>query len=258
MTLICIVYEDRADAEIATYLADRVMAEAMPWLDVESHVDLQGDSSPLNPLREWIREYRGRRLKWSEMDDLAAEIRLPKLRGFFDGKKGLADARSARRALQVVTQLFGNVGTAVLVRDSDQDESRRAGLEQARQEHCRRPDAFPVVIGLAKAKRECWVLSGFIAKTQAEETILKTERQKLGFNPLTRSEELAAKHDPDNDLRSAKRVLRQFTDANREREKECWTKTPMNHLRGCGANNGLNEYLDEIERILIPAVRRNE
>lgn len=258
MTLICIVYEDHADAEIATYLADRVIAKSMPWLDVDPNDDLQADDSPLNSLREWIREYKGRRLKWSEMDDLAAEIGLPKLRGFFDGQKGLADARSARRALRIMTQLFGNKGAGVLLRDSDQDESRRAGLEQARLEHSRQPDAFPVVIGVAKAKRECWVLSGFIAKTQAEETILKTERQKLGFNPLTRSEELTAKHDPDHDLRSAKRVLRQFTDTNREREKECWTKTPMNHLRGCGANNGLNEYLDEIERILIPAVRRNE
>lgn len=190
------------------------------------------------------------------MDDLAAEIGLPKLRGFFNGEKGLADARSARRALRVVTQLFGNIGAAVLMRDSDQDESRRAGLEQARQEHGRQPGAFSVVIGVAKVKRECWVLSGFIAKTQAEETALETERQRLGFNPLERSEELTAKHD--NDDRSAKRALKQFTDSNPEREKECWTTTPMNHLRGFGAKNGLNAYLDEIERILLPVVRRRE
>lgn len=258
MTSICIVYEDRADAEIATYLADRVLADSLSWLEKEPNQDLQADDSPLNSLREWIREYKGRRLKWSEMDDLATESRLPKLRGFFDGQKGLADARSARRALRVVTQLFGNLGATVLMRDSDQDESRRAGLEQARQEHCRQPDAFPVVIGVANVKKECWVLSGFIARTQAEETTLETERQKLGFNPLTRSEELTAKHDPDNDLRSAKRVLKQFTDSNAERERECWMTTPMNHLRGCGANNGLSEYLDEIERILLPVVRRRE
>ena len=244
MTSICIVYEDRADADIATYLADRVLADSVSWLEREPNQDLQADDSPLNALREWIREYKGRRLKWSEIDDLAAEIRLPKLRGFFDGQKGVADARSARRALRVLTQLFGNIGAAVLMRDSDQDKSRRAGLEQARHEHCRQPDAFPVVIGVANIKRECWVLSGFIARTQAEETALETERQKLGFNPLTRSEELTAKHDPDNDLRSAKRVLKQFTDSNAERERECWTTTPMNHLRGCGANNGLSEYLD--------------
>ena len=258
MTSICIVYEDRADAEIATYLADRVLADSVSWLEQEPNQNLQADDSPLNALREWIREYQGRRLKWSEMDDLAAEIRLPKLRGFFNGEKGLADARSGRRALRVVTQLFGKIGAAVLMRDSDQDESRRAGLEQARQEHCRQPDAFPVVIGVAKTKRECWVLSGFLAKTQAEETSFETERQRLGFNPLTRSEELTAQHDPDNDLRSAKRVLTQFTNSNPEREKECWMTTPMNHLRGCGANNGLSEYLDEVERILMPVVRRRE
>ncbi len=256
MSSICIVYEDRADAEIATYLADRVLAESISWLEKEPNQNLQSDDSPLNALREWIREFKGRRLKWSEMDDLAAEIGLPKLRGFFNGEKGLADARSARRALRVVTQLFGNIGAAVLMRDSDQDESRRAGLEQARQEHGRLPGAFSVVIGVAKVKRECWVLSGFIAKTQAEETALETERQRLGFNPLERSEELTAKHD--NDDRSAKRALKQFTDSNPEREKECWTTTPMNHLRGFGAKNGLNAYLDEIERILLPVVRRRE
>lgn len=255
MISLCIVYEDRADADIATYLADRVIADSLSWLEQESNQDLQADESPLNHLREWIREYRGRRLKWSEMDDLATEIRLPKLRGFFDGQKGLADARSARRALRVVTQLFGNIGAAVLMRDSDQDESRRAGLEQARQEHCRQPDAFPVVIGVAVTMRECWVLSGFIAKTQTEETTLETERQRLGFNPLERSEELTAKHD--NDDRSAKRALKQFTDSNPKREKECWTTTPINHLRGCGAKNGLREYLDEVKRILLPVVRRN-
>lgn len=256
MTSLCIVYEDRADAEIATYLADRVIAESVSWLDLEPNQLLQADDSPLNSLREWIREYRGRRLKWSEMDELAAEIKLPKLRGFFNGEKGLADARSGRRALRVVTQLFGNLGATVLMRDSDQDESRRAGLEQARQEHCRQPDAFPVVIGVAVTMRECWVLSGFIAKTQTEETTLETERQRLGFNPLERSEELTAKND--NDDRSAKRVLKCFINSNPEREKECWMTTPTNHLCHCGANNGLSEYLDEIERILLPVVRRRK
>ena len=254
MISLCIVYEDRADADIATYLADRVIADSLSWLETEPNQNLQADDSPLNHLREWIREYKGRRLKWSEIGDLAAKIRRPKLRGFFDGQKGLADARSARRALRVVTQLFGTIGAAILMRDADQDESRRAGLEQARQEHCRQPDAFPVVIGVAQAKRECWVLSGFIAKTQAEETSLETERQRLGFNPLERCEYLTAKHD--NDDRSAKRVLKQLTDSNAERERECWMTTSMNHLRGCGPKNGLSEYLDEIERILLPVVRR--
>lgn len=63
MSSICIVYEDRADAEIATYLADRVLAESISWLEKEPNQNLQSDDSPLNALREWIREYKGRRLK---------------------------------------------------------------------------------------------------------------------------------------------------------------------------------------------------
>ncbi len=40
MTSICIVYEDRADAEIATYLADRVLADSVSWLELEPNQNL--------------------------------------------------------------------------------------------------------------------------------------------------------------------------------------------------------------------------
>jgi hypothetical protein len=108
-----------------------------------------------------------------------------------------------------------------------------------------------IVIGLAVVERESWVLSGFDPTNAAETERLAAERQSLGFDPRVRCHELTACTD-DQAPRSPKRVLRQLSGDDRERERCCWTVASLDLLRQRGIENGLADYLKEIRDRLAP------
>jgi len=136
-----------------------------------------------------------------------------------------------------------------LIRDADNHQNRKMGLEQARQHF--KDQTLKVVIGLANAEREAWVLSGYVAKDELEQELLAKERQHLGFDPCERSDELTAGRD-DNAKRSPKRVLNVLCNGSNDREQECWTQTPLETLRRRGEENGLKEYLNEVQTLIVP------
>lgn len=103
-----------------------------------------------------------------------------------------------------------------------------------------------IVIDLAKLEREAWVLAGFEPADHGEQERLADERKRLGFNPCEKSQELTACKDP-HATRSAKRALNSLTGGDVERERECWSKTSLHQLRQRGADNGLADYLNEVE-----------
>jgi len=228
---LAVVYEAPADFQIATELADRVLVEAIDWMEDQL----------LDHQRTWIREWSGAPLTWKRIKWSAIYAGF-NLRGLYDEEPGKPDARAAHRAVVYLSYSIPDLAGILLIRDQDNQPERREGLEQARGE-AKLP--LPVVVGLAVVERECWVISGFDPLNEAEESRLAAERQTLGFDPRMRSEELTACK---NDLarRSPKRVLRVLCDGEHDRERRCWLETLIETLRDRGAINGLSMFLDEV------------
>jgi hypothetical protein len=227
-----VVHEAEADFHTATELADRVLTEAIGWLD--EHL-IAGQ-------REWVAHApEGQRLTWKAIKKLADEIGI-KPHGPFDGRSGVADARAARRAILYLKAVFTDLAAVVMIRDQDDQPDRRIGLEQARAEN---HGGLPIVVGLAVPEREAWVISGFEPQDAEETARLETERQALSFCPCERSHDLTAGKD-DQAARSPKRVLRRLCGDDWDRERRCWTSTSLVRLRERGGENGLAEYLQEV------------
>lgn len=239
MTLrFAVVHESEADFITATELADRELKDALKtWLDE--------DLLPYH--REWVAYAKnGQRLTWKSIKSLALEAGVRVHQGHFDGESGKADSFAARRAIRFLIDSFSDLDAVVLMRDQDKEPERRGGLEQARNEN---HITIPIVIGFAIVEREAWVICGFDPESQEETERLEKEKTKLGSDPRLRSHELTACKD-DSAKRSPKRVLRELSQNNRDRERQCWQKTGLNDLRERGAENGLAEYLDEVKKRL--------
>lgn len=236
---IAVVYEADADFRTGTELADRVLVEAIDWLDADL----------ITHQREWIGEVAEDRLTWTSIPRLALAAKV-RATGHFEGESGHADARAARRAIRYLAEQFPNLAAIVLLRDQDDQPERRLGLEQARSEHHGSPQ---VIIGLAVVEREAWVIAGFEPQDAGEQDRLDVERQRLGFNPCERSYELTAGKD-DTAKRSPKRVLRAMTGGHYDRERHCWNNTPLALLRERGTENGLVAFLDEVRTHLAPLI----
>ena len=235
-----VIHEAQADFTTATEIADRILLEQIDWLE----------NGLLATQRCWIEtEPLGSRLTWKSMKNLARKLRI-QVRGHFDGEPGLPDAKAARRAIHVVRQLLDNVDAIVLIRDTDDQPDRRRGLEQARTEIT---SGFPIVIGTAICERESWVISGFVPKNERETERLNSEIRLLGWNPCSRPQDLTACKD-DSAPKSPKRVLAALTASDWDRQRECWTDTPLDTLRANGERNGLKDYLDEVRGRLAPLI----
>ena len=239
-----VVSEARADFITATELADRVLLAEIAWLDdalIESQRQWVGEDSP------------GSHLAWTTVAYRAREIGI-RVQGHFNGEPGFPDARAARRAILYVLSQFDGVAAILLIRDLDDQDERRQGLEQARFAD---KSGTRIVIGVASVERECWVICGFDPEDEKEKQRLGEEHQKLGANPCLRSHELTASKS-DIALRSPKRVLKFLTGDNWERQRRCWNSTSLQVLKDRGGENGLADYLDEIKAHLAPVISGHE
>lgn len=237
---VAIVCEAAIDRQTGIDLADRVICERLSW--IEGYLATN-------------REYRGLKrsdafIAWSKQKELVRLTGIRRFHGHFGALRNEPadpDAIAAQRMLTILDQCNDRPDVVVLLRDSDGDLRRKSGLEQARSEPVWR---FPIIIGLAHTKRECWALAGFEAKDDVERETLLQLRPELGFDACEHPEKLDAQQD--RARRSAKRVLSQLTNNNRERERRCWTETSLDVLRKRGGGTGLTEYLIELEQKLVP------
>lgn len=234
---LAVVCEAAGDLRLCADLADRVLIEEVDWID-PGNLDL----------------YRGWRgleevyshLEWHWVSHLAKQKGL-RAHGHFRDEPGALDARMARKALLLLQGSSRVPDAVLLIRDSDGLTERRRGLEQARDSS---PWAFPVVLGVAHTKRECWVLAGFEAQTEAEEKVLAELRRELGFDPRLKAEDLSAAEA--GAPRNAKRVLERLLQGNTDRERICWMECGVETLRQRGQLSGLSDYLDEVRARLVP------
>jgi hypothetical protein len=235
---VAIVCEAPADRITITTLAERVIREAAHWIEPEAMGDYV--------------EWRGFRrtdshLEWTTLkrhaDDLGLVIR------FRDVSPLHPYSQNALRAIRVLAVAPDRVDAIVLVPDSDCDMDRLKGLQQARN-YAR--SALPIVVGLAHTKRECWHICGFEPEDDEEQELLTAMGREFSFNVIAQSEELTAKHSATTDKRSAKRVLSRLCNDDHERELRCLTTLPIAKLKERGTNNGLADFLKQLETDLVP------
>jgi hypothetical protein len=243
--------EAPADFRITSDLVDRTLREYGPdWL-----ADLL-DSAP-EEVRSWKADGRGRPFfVFSDVKNVAGELRVRKPQGHFDGQPGALDALMGMTALSIVRALMDGgdaIDGVLLIRDMDDRPEREIGLGQARTK-AQTWTSAPIILGCANPKREAWVLCGFDPETDNEHASLRTLRQELGFLPSERAHELDAKDEQAK--RSAKRVLRVLVGDDRDREARCWKETPLDTLRARGRSTGLHAFLVELQEHLLPLVTR--
>ena len=131
----------------------------------------------------------------------------------------------------------------VLVRDSDGQQERCRGLEQARAAWAERD--LPILIAFAHPERESWVIAGFEPQGPTETSALEGLRRDLGFDPRLEAHRLGGERD-------AKRVLATLTHGDPDRESACWVECGLDVLRDHGTLTGLASYLEEVRRLLVP------
>jgi hypothetical protein len=258
---IALVCEARADRDTAACLTDRVILEHYGedkggWISAQQLDD--------------FRRYRGlypdgdEFLVWKQIHSRADAKAIKPLRGTFAGYyPSHEDELNILRALHLLLFHSSKPPDGIIfLRDTDNEEERKKGLEAAREKLEKLPGAAitPIVIGVAHTKRECWHIAGF-EPDRADEGRRLVEQQRLdslrdgndlGFDPRSCSEELTAKHDAGNDTRSAKRVLGVLTDDDFERERRCLTDLTLDELAHRGQNNGLAAFLTEVRERLLP------
>jgi hypothetical protein len=234
---VAVVCEAPADRITITTLAERVIREAADWIEPEAMSDFV--------------EWRGFRrteshLEWTSLKQHADELGL--VIRFRDVQPLHPYSQNALRAIRVLAVAPDRVDAIILVPDSDTDTDRLKGLEQAR-DYARA--ALPIIVGLAHTKRECWHICGFEPENDGEGELLAELGSEVGFDVLTKSEELTAKHAAATDKRSAKRVLSKLC-SDHERELRCLTVPSLAKLKERGANNGLAHFLEQLELHLVP------
>jgi hypothetical protein len=236
---VAVVCEAPADRITITTLAERVIREAAPWIEPEAMGDYV--------------EWRGFRrtdshLEWTDVakhvKELGLVVRFRHIEGSLQPY-----SQAALRAIRVLAKASESerIDAIILVPDSDGDEGRMRGLEQAR-DYSR--GALPIIVGMAYTKRECWHICGFEPENEKEEDLLEELGSELGGGWLSRTKELTAKHD--SDTRSAKRVLSKLCRDDLDRELRCLVGVPITKLKERGANNGLTHFLEQLEAHLVP------
>jgi hypothetical protein len=229
------VCEARGDHETASILVDAVLLHHIEWMEAGS--------------LELHRQWRGSSIAdafliWKNVREEAEKKRF-KPHGHFNGQPGKPDAHVARLALFVLMDASQAPEAVLLIRDSDNDLSRREGLQQAIDD---KPWPFRVLIGLAHTKRECWVLNGFAPVNKDEEERLSELKRQLSFDPCKEAERLAELQN--GAPRDAKRVLRVLSNGARERENDC-LRGPLEDLKQRGAQTGLTAFIEAVERELV-------
>ncbi len=235
---IVVICEGPADHRTGCGLADRVICKHAEWITDEVIPHCRTWCG-LRPETEFC--------LWKHVGDLARERGI-RAYGHFADEPAEPDALVARRALLIIATLDEPPHVIILLRDDDGQEERRKGLEQARSEP--RKLNVPVVVGLARTKRECWVLAGFEPQDDEERCKLDDMRQELGFDPTHHAERLDAR--TPNAKKNAVRVLQRLVGGEREREVACWRTTDLAILAERGAKSGLATYLEEIQRFVVP------
>lgn len=230
-----IAAESRSDAHKIASLADRVVMERTDWIE----------ESVIDDFRAWAGAEGAAFLDVHRAFETARARRLP-LYGHFDGAPGAEDAATTRAALLLFAEETVPPAAVVLGRDLDGRDERARGFAQAAGAH-RWP--FVVIPALAQPELEAWEIAACKPEGEDEQAAHAQVRQALGFDPVAYPGRLSSRNQTDR--RDAKRVLAELTSAGRSAE-ERWRRAPLADLHHRGADCGLQDFLEGVERDLLP------
>jgi hypothetical protein len=242
-----VIVESKADAEIATTLAERVLLEKVDWLEPEM----------LQHLVQWSGLATGTDYScWKNISDIidlfSSKFKFPRIRS--NGRLK-TDGKVARRVITLINFLQykqnRDIKAVVFIRDLDHQPERREHIEQARSEYIDLQPKLEIVIGTADRMREAWVLNGFMPSNPEETRILAEISTRLNFDPCEEAHRLRSNS---GDERNPKVVVGKLTGDDSSREQQCWEETSLDILQSKGIHTGLTVYLDEIEQRLIPII----
>jgi hypothetical protein len=223
-----IAAESRGDAALVTALGDRLLQHRVEW----------ARDQELEHIRSWVGT-EGQ--PWFDVHGAfarARERRLP-IYGSFGGEPGALDAQMHRAILLLFAEEDEVPAAVVVARDTDGEEDRRRGFEQAKTE---RNWPFQVIGALADPEIEAWSLAVWQPETEVEHTALATERQTLGFDPTQSPERLSAgrSHHKSN----AKRVLGALTASGRPL-RDRWAEVALDQVLAHPSSCGLSAFAQE-------------
>jgi hypothetical protein len=241
---IALICEGNTDPPTVCALADRFILAGIDWIakeDIDTHRHFRGFDAG------------ARYMAWTQIDELADQHGV-KLLGHFEGFPIHKDGRNLRRALALLTLHTSDdppVEAIIIFRDGDKEyDDRREAIHKVRDASQK---TIPVMIGVANRMRECWVINGFEPANEDENGRLATEHARVGFDPRFRAHELTATNIGED--RCAKRVLRELTGDELDRELACVRDTSEETLRTRGKETGLREFIDELKNGLAAAFR---
>lgn len=242
---IALVCEGATDPPTVCALADRVILNEVAWLrELADEIDTHRHYRGFRPTDEYM--------TWFDIDKLAALYRV-KSRGHFEGLPLHGDGHNVKKALTLLTLYAPEdtpVEAVIFFRDGDKEyDGRREAIRRVRDSS---RIAIPVVVGIANRMRECWILNGF-DPAESERERFDAEHERIGFDPRDRAHDLTATNIGED--RCPKRVLRELTGDDRDRERLCVFRTPLETLQTRGVESGLKDFLDELEARLISAFR---
>jgi len=251
-----VIGESRADADIATKLAERILLEKIDWLAEYLQYSFYWSGLQENTEHSCWRDIE----KIIDNFQQTSPFRIPKYKRSRETQAREPLKPDAARAIKVLNlvlflQRRREIKAVVFIRDLDNQPERREGLEQARLQQLNKNPKLEIILGTANGKREAWVLNGFIALSEEEERILAEIKTELNFDPCLESHRLrsTSNQEPER-IRNPKFAIARLTGKDWERECKCWEKTDLQILRDRGGETGLTEYINEIEVRLLPIV----
>jgi hypothetical protein len=226
-----IAAESRGDAALVTGLGDRLLQHRVEWTRDQE----------LEHVRSWVGTEGQSYLDLHQAPARARQRGLP-VYGSFGGEPGAIDALMHRAILLLFAEEDEPPEAVVIARDTDGDEERPTGLEQAKTE---RSWPFQVIGAIADPEIEAWSLAIWQPETEPEHAALAAERQTLGFDPTLHPERLSAgrSHHKSN----AKRVLGALTTSGRSL-RDRWAEVSVDHVlahpSSCGLSDFAREFVD--------------
>ena len=250
-----VLVEDKADYETAAGIAEKVIFQNAPeW--VKDNFEYRYSSvfawKGLDANTNYTR--------WIDYKILEEQF---KEKGYkpphFTGHKNYSgyDYSIGRKFLQLIEfvnrEAQREILAVLMIRDADNQAYERKKSLYALLE-----DYSDLVIGLSIPKRESWVLNGFEPQTELEHQSLNKVISRLGFNPCIDSYRLKGSvSQPGTEHRDIKQVLSELVGSDYERETQCWNHTSIEVLTERGAKSGLTEYIENINRFLLPILNHH-
>ena len=220
------VCEAEGDHRTATTLASRALNRSITTTCINPAVDRDSQYSC-----------------WSKLDTHPATWPRHHLHGRW-GTPGPCHGYTTA-ARKAIVLFAGKADALILMVDGDDEgPDRLAAMERARSTATTiSPER--IVLAVPIPEREAWHIAGFVPSDTTENGRLQQVAKDLGGDPRTQTDTL--RHGRDTAKRNAKRILAVLCDNDVDRAHACVADTPLASLREFGQENGLADFLRQVE-----------